>query len=153
MKTLSLDQMNDVANSFKVALENALSGLVGESKTSASGFIASIALHQQAHMVVSPEGLKQIIAIVFSDAGNRDFIFNLSFRFFAGWSGNEAEIDGLAASLASGCSQTHYIGDYSGVPIELSARLPGQADIEQLLRSNKWLMIIILLLLYVVIDK
>lgn len=145
---LTTEQMVTAAETFQGAYEHALGNFVGEAKASVVRFCASIILQEKPYMLVGAEGASHAVDLVFGNEGNRDFIFMLSYTFFARFGEGHDPVQQLSATLARGVTIPSG-REMSIVPEALRVRLPQYQEVQSLLADNQWLMTLLLLQLFI----
>lgn len=153
MANLTTDQMVVVATVFQESYAHVLSNSIEDTKIDRMRFVAGIVLQEKPYLLVTEEGIQRLISLVFADERNRDFIFTLSYTFFSRWGEDDLSVKGLAENLARGVSQASAIyganQDINAIPHEIAIRLTPNNVAKDLIESNKWLMIILLLQLFI----
>lgn len=157
MSNLTTEQMVVVTSVFQESYEHTLSQVLGDTRYPVLQFTAKIVLQNKAHMLVTEEGLLHAIALVFEHEAHRDFVFSLSFTFFSRLGEDEKHMHGLINNLARGVSTSSLVlpevslSDFNAMPTVLSARLATFFNAKQLLESNKWLVVLLLLQLCIAV--
>jgi hypothetical protein len=152
MSNINTDGMISAAETFRDAYEHVLGNLVADTKERTIKFVMEIVLRQKPYMMVSKEGLPKIMDVVFSSDEIRDFIFTLHFVFFSRWGNEDQDVNGLIGNLARGAGLASF-GKLNAIPVPINDRLTGVDDVNQILMDNKWLTIILMLQMFVVLDK
>lgn len=148
--TLTTEQMVTAAETFQGAFSHAMSNYVGESKVSMQRYVAALILQEKPYMLVGPEGVERAIDLVFSNEPHRDFIFMLTYTFFARFGEGRNPSEDLAASLARGLVMSNAGGGaMSAIPEAMRVRLPNLSEVQSLLKDNHWLMTVLLIQLFV----
>ncbi len=152
----------EVAKVIQGCYEHQSASILGASKEAVTEFVADLILRRPAYMLLTPAGLKEITTKVFEQEDVRDFVLALAFLFFARWGGETKDIEELAKNLAMGVSAdagagftsaiTSNSGDKLAIPEVLVANLPKYQTTVSVIASNKWLMVLLLIQLFVLID-
>jgi hypothetical protein len=151
MANISTDAMEEASEIFTGSLNHVLSNLVGESKASVKEFIMHVVLFRKPFMLVTPEGIADAVDLVFSKAEHRDFVLSLHYIFFSRLGNTAIDIGGLFGNLARGLGfNTNTHNAY--MPRDISSRLASEEGTVSILNENKWLVIIIMLILCVSLD-
>jgi len=149
---LSSAEMNSVGAILVSVIENCLAIYVGEQRKKLIAFLAEVVTRRKATMLVTPDGLKDIADLVFLDTAHRDFVQAITYGFYARWGANEAQTGSLLNNLADGaCAQGGQV-DWIAIPKAIQERLSPRDDILNTLAANRWLVILMLMKLYVVLD-
>lgn len=151
---LSSTQMIDVANTFQDAYAHVLNNLEGLSvKPAVIAFSAGMVLTEKPYMLVTEEGIQRAMTLVFGREDIRDFVLTLTYTFFARWDAGPSSMRDLAENLAQGVGGV--LGgnlDLSAIPAEIHQRLMPRSDAGELLQSNPWLMVLLLMQLFISIS-
>jgi hypothetical protein len=151
MNNLTTEQMQEVAQTFIDSYAHVLANYIGETKDNITKFTADIVLRHKSYMLVGYEGLPNITDIVFNNEEYRDFILTLHYTFFSRWGQNEATLRGLIGNLARGVGISNLL-EMNALPKPINSRLLFETTAVEILTANKWLIIILLLQLFIVID-
>jgi hypothetical protein len=160
------DAMDTVRRVFVDSYNHVTAGVMsGGSREKILALIMNIVLREKPYLMCTPEGIKHIMDLIWTDEEHRNFILNLSFTFFARWGGTPANVQGLAICLAAGVSQ---IPDWVveelaknreradtgtvAIPNELLMRMSSHEDAAGILENNKWLMTVLMINLFVEFD-
>ena len=143
--------MVEVTEVFQESLQHCLAGLLSNTKLTISEFIASVILQEKPFMVLTPEGIPHVIDIVFTSSEIRDFVFNLHFTFFSRWGHSEDNVDGLINNLSRGLGLSN-MARLSAMPNDISNRLITFEHATEVLKENKWIIIILLIQLCISTD-
>ncbi len=144
--------MNVVGQTFVSAVDHCLSTHVGDTRRALMAFIMEIMMRRSV-MMVTPDGLKEASDLVFTSDLHRDFVQAITFAFYSRWGANEQQKTALLENLADGAS-----GDVSSqegwiaVPKPVQDRMLPRHEITTLLGANRWLVVLLLIKLYVVLD-
>jgi len=144
--------MVDVAIIFQESVKHVLSNLLPESKGVVTTFIAGIILQEKPYMLVTSAGIKRAIELVFINEEYRDFIFTLHFTFFSRWGKDEDAYGRLADNIANGAGLYSVGANSNLMPNDILSGLASVTNTKALLRSNSWLVILLLLQLFVTLD-
>jgi len=155
-----MEQPPNIKQLFTDALMQTVSNYAETSSASITEFILHICGELRPYMIVTPGGAETLAEEIFTTELKRDFIFNLLFNFCPRLSFTETgkEFSKLISTLAF----TLAIGDAvittndsefkSLLPDELSTRIPDHETITNLLNSNKWLVMVLLISLYINVE-
>ena len=144
---------------FKEALSQSIASYSERNRIAIYELLLHICGELRPYMVVTPAGAEAISDRIFSNDIHRDFIFTLLFNFTPRLSIDRIEENFayVVRSLAFGLSNINKINipgyataneDHIKLPEEVVDRLPTESSIIQLLKSNKWLVMILLINLY-----
>lgn len=154
-----MEQTPNIKELFTSALTQTISNYAETSRNAITSFILHICGELRPYMIVTPAGAATLAEDIFTVELNRDFIFNLLFNFCPRLSFTDTGkefgklISALSFTLAIGDScNTSSDNDESLLPEELSTRLPDQNTITNLLMSNKWLVMVLLISLYINVE-
>lgn len=151
---LNADEMTVVSTTITESVLGLLGNLAGtEAETTISGFLHHAVLNEKPYMVVTPDGLRQITTVVFTNEVVRDFILTLSYQFFSRWCESHDAYLQLASNLAHGCSARYIYSDLDAMPDVIGDRLVDFETAYTLLQANKWLVIVLLLQNFVNVRK
>ena len=110
---------------------------------------------EKPYMLVTEEGIVHATDLVFSNEIVRDFIFTLHYVFIARWSPNQVKLNGLVNNLATGVSLSNPLCDDCtavAMPAEIKQRMANYADSFNIIGSNGWLLILLMLILHINIE-
>lgn len=142
-----------VADVFQGAYEHVIGNLVGDTRIAIIGFVGQVVLKEKPYLLVTGEGLQHAIDLVFCNEQIRDFVLTLSYTFFARLGESSAHVRGLSENLARGVAQGSSASprsvDYCAVPKDLSSRFTPETEALELIESNKWLVVLLLLPLFI----
>ena len=149
MSHLPLERMVEAATVLQDSYQHVLNNIPAAGRESIIQFVAKLILSEKPYMLITPEGLSHISELVFSNDPYRDFIFTLSFTFFARFGGPDTDITGLAENLARGAAQVSPNREGNAIPNQIANRLIEAVDIVPILINNRWLMMILLIQLFI----
>lgn len=155
-----MEQTLKIKELFTEALMQTVSNYAETSSGHITAFILHVCGELRPYMIVTPGGAETLAEEIFTNELKRDFIFNLLFNFCPRLSftdvGKEFSklISTLAFTLAIGDVVTASTDNESTslLPEELSTRIPDHETITNLLNSNKWLVMVLLISLYINVD-
>lgn len=155
-----MEQTLKIKELFTEALMQTVSNYAETSSGHITAFILHVCGELRPYMIVTPGGAETLAEEIFTNELKRDFIFNLLFNFCPRLSftdvGKEFSklISTLAFTLAIGDVVTESADNQSTslLPEELSTRIPDHETITNLLNSNKWLVMVLLISLYINVD-
>jgi len=104
-----------------------------------------------AHMI-TPKGLTGIMDLIWTNELHTDFIQSLTFTFIAMWGEAADKYGDLINSLAIACSVDKSNG-LNATPAGYAVRLSTESDIVEVLKGNKWLTTILLIMLYIELKE
>ena len=151
MSNISSDEMINAAQIFQESVEHILANTLGKSKDNLELFITKILLFEKPFLMLTHEGIVKTIDLVFSTSENRDFIFNLHFIFFSKLGNTNTDINGLIGNVARGVGLSS-VHPLSAMPKEINDRVLDELDAIDLLTANKWLLIVLLIILFITIN-
>ena len=153
--SLGSEAMADVIRIFVQATEHVLNNYLPESRPELDGFIAQMVLQEKPYMLVTDEGINRARMMVFAKESIRDFILSLSFSFFGRLASDENTLAGLAHTLADGTTFHGYGADakLNRMPTEIADRLEATSTTADILKANKWLMVLLLIQLSISIKE
>lgn len=147
-----MNEMNTVGHSFVSSVEHCLNSHVGETRRALTSFLMEVMMRRSV-MMVTPDGLKDLAELVFTQDLHRDFIQAVTFTFYARWGANDQQKDALIANLADGAAaDTAMQPGWIATPKAVQSRMAPRGEIIELLKANRWLVILLLMKLYVVLD-
>lgn len=149
MKNITSEEMVTVATIFQDSVKYVLEGYAPESRPKINEFIASIVMRERPYMLVTNTGIAHAATLVFSDDAYRDTILAIAFVFFSRWGGGNDGISALAQNLADGVSGDDMTGPNTAMPADVLRRLPIHNTTQAILANNKWLMILLMLILFI----
>lgn len=145
---LSAEQMIEAAAIFQDAVQFVLQHYGKEVQDKVKGFVSLIILQEKPYLMVTPDGLSRMIALVFSDETYRDFVLTLYFTFASRWGMTMSLYQGLVANLAQGACPAME-RSLNAMPSDMASRLSTYNDAAQLLEANTWLTMLLMLQLFV----
>lgn len=141
--------MIGIADVFIGAYEHVVSNFTLDKQQLAKRFTAELVMQQIPYMMITPEGVANLQGLVFGHADNRDFIMTLTFVTFARLGCDEEFVHELAKILARGLTVPVYAKDSNMIPDEINSRLAKYDDVVGVLRSNLWIITILLMQLFI----
>lgn len=155
MYNLNSIQMDEVRRVFIESFQQVISNYLDESRSNIKLFVSELILREKSYMLLSYEGLPRLKQMVFGVENNRDFIFNLHFTFFSRWGQSDNDVTGLIANVARGValSSPTTTSELNAMPDDFTKRLINVNSATTLLSSNKWILIILLIQLFVAMDE
>jgi hypothetical protein len=148
---LTTEQMMIVGETFVDSFQFVISNYLPDSKISIKQFITELVLKNKSYMLVSHEGVPYASNLIFSDESHRDFIMTLHFTFFARWGHLDKDVDGLISNLARGASMMN-VRQLNAMPSDINTRLTDIETTKSLLDANRWLIVILLIMLFISAD-
>lgn len=149
VQCLATEQMVEVAEVIQGSFQHVMGNYVGETHLFLSRWVAEWILTKKAYLVVTPEGLQDVITEVFQKREVTDFVFTLLHNFGSRWGMPPDRFSSLCANLAiAAVPKTAYA--ISSVPKAIADRLATSVeDAYSLLQANPWLVVLLLLQLFV----
>lgn len=148
---------------FIEALDQTISNYSEKTKLELSQFILHICGELRPYMLVTESGAETLADEIFTNDLRRDFLFNLLFNFCPRLSFSDTEKE--FSKLIGGFSFTLALADKvnainhrdnntvsNKIPEEIIVRLPMHTAIVEILESNKWLVMVLLISMYVTVD-
>lgn len=118
-------------------------------KQKVDGFAGEISARYLPYQLLTPHGLDNMIRTVFQDATYQEFIRVLQFQFFARWPCSDEMLESFCSTIARGVSaDTSFDKAPVAMPSVYLEQLPIHSDATSLLRSNIWLLMVLLLIAY-----
>lgn len=147
--------MADVIRIFADSTEHLLGNYLPDARPELDAFIAAMVLQEKPYMLVTDEGVQRARIMVFSKETIRDFILSLAFNFFGRLAADENTLFGVARALADGTTFHGYGADakFNRMPQEISERLEPTSSTVELLKANKWLMVLLLIQLSISVKE
>lgn len=109
-------------------------------------FVVNFLLNYQVASIIMPASLDTLVREVFSNKLIRDFVLTLQFNFFTRWGEASVNFTSLTDSLSYGLGlSSDEEGQYSVIPKQLRDALPSQDNVREVLKANKWLVILLVL--------
>lgn len=159
MSNLTTDEMIRVAEVFTGAFDHTLQLYIDDTRAIMRKFAAEILLWEKPYMLLTPEGASHCVNIVFGKELHRDFILMLSYVFFGRFGNDDMAVGALARNLARAATQqvppmTGRQNQEHGsiIPKAIYDRMPNYETATATLVSNRWLMIILLIQLFIVVE-
>jgi hypothetical protein len=112
-------------------------------------FTAELTMKYLPWTLVTEDGKNAIQGAVFGREDNRDFILLLTHVFFARQGGDEEFIDALCKTLARSITVPNRVSKSTLMPEEIHSRLAKQEETIALLRSDLWMVTILLMQLFI----
>lgn len=148
MPNLNNQEMIVVAETFNESLDFVLGNYPKEIRDELYMFIVEIIMLEKPYMLVGVEGLPYISKKVFTNEHIRDLLFTLQFTFISRCGLTDIEYGKLVENIAQGLKLVSH-GSVSAMPKPISDRLSQFTDILEVLMSNSWLVMIMLIKLFV----
>lgn len=148
---LNSQEMELVGTLFQEAVDFLFQSATEKAKTNVLPFMMKRVIGDIMPTQMSPSGVKELQKEVFNNVEVRDFILELSFVFLSRWAASDNQVMALAANLSRGLSQTPYVtGDLGvdAVPGEIQQRLARRDEVYNMLASNSWLMMVVMMPLF-----
>jgi hypothetical protein len=111
-------------------------------------FLIYVALATKPAHLMTEHGIQDIIKLVWSTEINTDFVQTLQFKFLALWGEAPAKMRYLVESLALAVS-TDKTSTVTATPGVYSVRLTTVDEVSEVLGANRWMVIILLIMLFV----
>lgn len=139
--------MAEVILTFTQATEHVMGNYMPDSRPEIEAFVAQMVLQEKPYMLVTYEGRERIKTLVFGKESIRDFVMTLAFNFFSRLACDENIITALAYALATGTTFSGYGADakQNQMPEAIATRLENTQPVTEILKANKWLMVILLM--------
>jgi hypothetical protein len=141
--------MHEVGECFIESYKFCMGSYINEGKISITEFVAELVLNNKPYLLTTQEGVIHNSMLVFTNDSRRDFIFMLNYVFFSRYGHSDSDIDGLIGNIARGIAMRN---KNSVMPIVLSDRLSDTNTAFNILKDNKWLVIIALIHLFITLD-
>lgn len=148
MNTLNHEGMMVVAETFIDAYQHVISNYTQEQRDLAKRFTAELVMKYVCFTAVTPDGIAKLKDAVFGRDENRDFILTLSFVTFSRLGMDEDGIEALAKNIARSISIPMKVDDVM-IPDDNMKRLASFDDVWTILKSNLWLITILLMQLFI----
>lgn len=151
---LNADEMTVVSTTITESVLGLLGNLAGtEAEATITGFLHHVVLNEKPYMIVTPDGLRQITTVVFTNEVVRDFVLTLSYQFFSRWCESQDAYLQLVQNLSHGCGARYVRSEWDAMPDVIGDRLVDFETTYTLLQANKWLVIVLLLQNFVSVRK
>jgi hypothetical protein len=154
-----VEQWREIAEVFGGSLDFVLTNVKRsyspEGQERINKFVYDFVITQKPYMLMTQLGEQGAVETVFSDELIRDFILTVGFQFFTRWGGSAERLNTLVESLAFAVSATDSLaGDrrQNLIPGPILEDLPQESRALSVLRENKWLVVLLLMLLTVEIP-
>ncbi len=156
-KAMEQNQINTI---FKEALNQTISNYAEKARLDVTHMLLHICGQIRPYMVVTEAGSEALSEEIFSNEIRRDFIFNLTFNFLSRiYFIDDKLITKIISGFTHSLALTERVNSSSSgyealdkLPEELSNRIPTHEEIYNLLCSNKWLIIVLLINLYISVE-
>lgn len=131
------------------AYDHTLSMVVSEDgKAQVQSFILTLCSDISIHSVFTTAGGSKMVDLVFEISQVRDFVFRLTSEFYTRFgSGDEGSL--MKTLCNSLCVFSSAGKENTLIPDSIASRLPEWKDIAEILRENKWLVVLTLTHLYI----
>lgn len=154
MDGLSHEEMKEVSVAFQEAMSFVISNTSADSQEKIQRFIAEVVVTQKPYTMLTKEGIVHSVGLVFKDAQITDYVLTLWHCFASRWAYSDEAIAALAGNFSRGASQTNEkTYAFSSIPQELKSRMVKRADAFEILSSNPWLLVLLLISLVVRIPS
>jgi hypothetical protein len=143
---------------FKDSLEHVLrnaQALEQATQDRIQRFVYVEAFYKKPYMLVTPQGVKSAIEMVFGDEILRDFVLSLTYHFYSRWGTTNEKFLHLVDTLAFAVSvdgppaSNTALPYQSGIPPQVQDDMASSETVRPTLLANKWIVIILLLQLVV----
>lgn len=151
ISTLDHNSMQIVGDVFSAAVENVIRSYDGQQSQSViAGYLTQHLIENRPWLIMTPDGIVNLTQEIFSDDTIRDFVFKVVFQFFSSISPTPDLVQQLAANLAAGCAVGDSVSptNQNLMPVEIKKRLSGFDFVYDMLKANKWLMVVIMFHLF-----
>lgn len=115
-------------------------------------FVNNVVQRYELYMLVDPTYLGQISADVFGDRKLMEFVTTLSMQFFARWGQSDNDVNSLCNTIARALCLGQSVepfestkDNFVGMPDEVAKRFPKGTEASQVLKANRWLVVLFLL--------
>jgi hypothetical protein len=158
---MSIKKMNANEIAFRDAYEHTLSHFPDPTRRNVVlKFVSGITMQYSLYLAFTSDGLSRMMKDVFSNDTVRDFVLRLTGAFFTRLGMSEQDNNELPEVLASALcvfptpsiKNADVSSETVAVPEELKLRLPEYDDIKTLLLTNKWLVTVAMISLYLRIE-
>lgn len=151
---ITSDEMREAAQVFLDALQYTLGNMPTEGQVPIKQFLAQLVIKEKPYLLVTQEGIAHAMELAWSNAAISDFLMRLSFAFFARLGHDDEFVDGLCGNLARGCALVaRDPQNLNAVPTAVAERLSDMAAATQLIRANRWLVVILMIQLFVTVGE
>lgn len=147
--------MLDTRNTFLESLSQTLGNMGSENRSHALAFLLNLATSYTPAFMIQIFNIRELSESIFTSVLHRDFITTLAFNFYSRFPDNiDDEYMTLVRKLSFAI--TLYSGNNAdGLEIdkEVSSRLPSSESVIKTLKENRWLVVILVAILYVNVDE
>lgn len=152
----SIENMKAIELAFRDAYNHTVSHFPDAArKNIITRFTSSVTMQYSMYLVFTSDGLKKAISDVFGNDTIRDFVLRLTSSFFARLGNYDDELHNVLASamcVFPVTSNQNTSMETVALPEEIKSRLPEYDDIRMLLASNKWLITVTMISLYLRVE-
>jgi hypothetical protein len=153
-----IEKMNAIELAFRDAYDHTLSHFPDITRrNTVLKFVSGITMQYAMYLAFTSDGLIRTMKDVFSNDIVRDFVLRLTGAFFTRLGVSEKDVNDLPEVLASAmcvfpAPSSSISLDTIAIPDELKTRLPEYEDVKTLLLTNKWLVTLVMVSLYLRIE-
>lgn len=146
-------QVEVMRENLEIMTEAVFAGLTTfvseDNQIKAKALVIKLAHEYKPYYLLHPDSITELETLIFADAIHSDFIWNVTFQFYAMIGSDTERLRALLANLASGidiCPEfDNTLTDRVLVPDELQGRINAAGNHLEYLMANKWLVVIILI--------
>lgn len=146
------EELNDCYHAFVEAFAMTIAPYGDVEKVRIKEFVAQLAISYNPYAILTTSSISDIRDQVFTQELNRDFIWKLIFNYFSILGYDSKQYSNLCRSIAFACNvgdkyYTGELGATSVTPETIRDKLQAFESIEDFLRDNKWILMILLIIL------
>ena len=155
--SIDVENMQIVAEVFQESFQQLMLSYQGQTAYSKlSQFVTHVVLVEKPYLMVTGEGLSHMIGLVFSDQEISDFVLTLTFNFTSRLGADSAGAFMYALAEMLGTNATFDLpsrNEYCAIPTDIVQRLGDRQQAGKLLASNRWLMTLLLMQMFVSVTE
>ena len=154
MSNLTTEEMREVSEVFKDSVDFVIGNQTKETAQELKLFMAGLVMREKPYLLLTQEGIERAMELVWAHANIADFVMATSYVFFARWGHDNDKVQGLFENLARGCAlvdDRKELREMNATPIVVRDRLSDIGVTRRLIESNKWLVIVLLVQLFVTV--
>lgn len=140
-------EMFRIGSLYKEAFINTLNGYSGEEEVELKSLLIKLARAYTPYGIIQESTIDFLLEHIFTVELHRDFIWKLSINFSFYIGDDENLYSSVCKAISIGLDITSRLDINSLVPVELKKRHLDKESILECLLSNKWLVMIILLMI------
>lgn len=146
---ITSNDMIEIEQVFLGALDQTISRYLDPARlVSIQEFLLRLTYDYKPVWMMTPVGVRSLIGFVFESDIRTDFIQSLTFNFMSRCALSPERYDALASVLAAACS-IDKPNDVNATPGVYQERLTSHEDAYATLKNNKWMVSVLLVILYV----